>query len=279
MAWCAFAVRAQEPRESRVVVLMYHHVSTNASNGGTITPALFREHLETLRRLNLPVISVPQLAAFLDGQLELPPQSVVLTFDDGYQSFYTKVFPELRAFQIPATVFIIVRPTAQPETASPSLPHLSWKELREMVESGLVTVAPHTYDQHRFVPLPGGKTAPALVSRAFLPRPKRGETVDEYEDRVLADFARANQLFQEHLGFTPEYFAFPYGRCDPWLIRLCRVSGYRLLFTTRPGVITCSTDPLQLPRYNAGNQEMSAADLEELLRNAFRQPVQTNGGH
>ncbi|MGE5554577.1 MAG: polysaccharide deacetylase family protein [Betaproteobacteria bacterium] len=276
--WFGLSARAQNDRpEPRVAVLMYHHLSVNPTKGGTITPELFRQHLETIRRLGLPVISLNQLAAFLDGQLDLPPASVVLTFDDGYRSFYTDVFPELRAFNVPAAVFVIVRPTEYPETARPALPHLSWGELREMLASGLVTVGSHSYDQHRFVALPDGKTAPALISRTFLAGPQRGETVDEYENRVLADFGRANQLFQKNLGSVPKYFAIPYGRYDPWLVRLARVSGYQFVFTTQPGVVTRSSDPLALPRYNAGSQTVSATELELLLRNALGLPAVPNG--
>lgn len=261
----------------RVAVLMYHHVSTNATTSGTMTPTLFHEHLEIFRRLNLPVISLPDLASFLEGRLELPPESVVLTFDDGYESFYTRVYPELRAFKVPATVFAILRPTEHPETASPTLSHLKWEQMREMIASGLVTVASHSYDQHHFVKLPDGKTAPALVARAYLPGPDRGETVDEYEVRVLNDLAEANRLLKEHLGVEPEFFAYPYGRYDAWLSRLCRYSGYRFLLTTRPGIVTRSTDPLQIPRYGVGNESMTPASLEELLRTAFRGGPATNG--
>lgn len=252
-----------------MVVLMYHHISPQITSSGTITPELFRSHLETIRRLNLPVISLAQLAAFLDGQGSLPPESVVLTFDDGYESFYTRAFPELVAFNYPAAVFVIVRSSESPG-ARPTLPHLTWAQLQEMVASGLVTVGPHSFDQHRFVRLPDRKQAPALISRAWLPEPQRGETVDEYEARVLADFEQANQLFRKHLGFSPEFFAFPYGRYDPWLVRLSHLAGYRYLFTTRPEIVTGSTDPSQIPRYNAGSQAVSAAALEELLINALR---------
>lgn len=262
--------KAVSSRGPRVVVLMYHHLAEAPKTRSTTTPTIFREHLETLRRLGLPVIGLPQLVDFLAGKGELPPESVVLTFDDGYQSFYTQAFPELKRFRVPATVFTIVRPTQHPETAVRGLPHLTWAELKEMTASGLVTAAPHTYDQHRFVPVGEDQpTVPAPVARAYRAEPGRGETVEEYEGRMLSDFAEANRLFAEHLGYTPECMAFPYGRFDPWLVRLCYVSGYRFLFTTSPGVVTRNTDPLRIPRYNAGSPDVTAAALEEMLRRAF----------
>ncbi|HAT38963.1 MAG TPA: hypothetical protein DCW35_02185 [Polynucleobacter sp.] len=38
---------------------------------------------------------------------KLPENSIVLTFDDGYKSFYTYVMPLLKAFQYPATLAIL----------------------------------------------------------------------------------------------------------------------------------------------------------------------------
>lgn len=258
-------VQANGSPEPRVLVLLYHHLSDHPTSHGTITPEFFREHLQIIRRLGLPVISLPQLAEFLEGRRDLPPESVVITFDDGYESFYRYVYPELQALRLPAAFFVIVRPTEHPETTSQGLPHVTWGQLKEMADSGLVTVAPHTYDQHNFVDLGGGKSGAALVSRAFLPGPGRPETVEEYEARVLGDFAEADWLFEEHLGFVSPFFAFPYGRYDAWSLRLARVEGYRFIVTTRPGVVTRATDPLQIPRVNVGTPEVTGPEFEKIL--------------
>ncbi len=37
----------------------------------------------------------------------LPPKAVLLTFDDGYLSFYTRVYPLLRAFNYPAVLGVV----------------------------------------------------------------------------------------------------------------------------------------------------------------------------
>lgn len=258
-------MEATPPQEPRVLVLLYHHLSERPNGNSTITPDLFREHLRVIRQLGLPIISLPELGDFLEGRRDLPPESVVLTFDDGYRSFYEYVYPELQALRVPAAVFVIVRPTEHPEITSHSLSHLTWGELKEMVDSGLVTAAPHTYDQHHFVSLGEGKSGAALVSRAFLPDLGRPETVEEYEARVLGDFMEASWLLEDHLGVTPPFFAFPYGRFDAWTTHLSRLAGYRFLFTTRSGVVTRATDPLQIPRVNAGSPTVTATELEKTL--------------
>lgn len=47
-------------------------------------------------------ISVQQILDAHDGKIVLPEKAVLLTFDDGYSSFYTRVWPLLKAYNWPA---------------------------------------------------------------------------------------------------------------------------------------------------------------------------------
>lgn len=82
--------------QNRVAVLMYHHISDTVRGTSVITPQLFREHLDMLQRKGYHVISTERLAQFLAGKATVPPRAVALTFDDGYESFYTYAYPELK---------------------------------------------------------------------------------------------------------------------------------------------------------------------------------------
>jgi peptidoglycan/xylan/chitin deacetylase (PgdA/CDA1 family) len=53
------------------------------------------------------VISLDECIAYLRTK-KRPPNCVVLTFDDGYKSIYTKAFPILKKYKIPATIFLTV---------------------------------------------------------------------------------------------------------------------------------------------------------------------------
>ena len=64
------------------------------------TPAQFRRHVETLARLGTP-IGMETLIRALDGAA-LPPNPVMITFDDGYRSCRDVALPILRALGIPA---------------------------------------------------------------------------------------------------------------------------------------------------------------------------------
>ncbi len=61
-----------------------------------------REQFARLRENGYQPVSIAQIREAHQGGKPLPEKAVVLTFDDGYQSFYTRVFPILQAFQWPA---------------------------------------------------------------------------------------------------------------------------------------------------------------------------------
>jgi biofilm PGA synthesis lipoprotein PgaB len=47
------------------------------------------------------VVSVQDLFDAAAGKKELPEKPILLTFDDGYLSFYTKVYPLLKKYHYP----------------------------------------------------------------------------------------------------------------------------------------------------------------------------------
>ena len=68
------------------------------------TPAQFRRHVETLARIGTP-IGIEALIGALDGRA-LPPNPVMITFDDGYRSCRDIALPIHRRLGVPATFFI-----------------------------------------------------------------------------------------------------------------------------------------------------------------------------
>lgn len=94
-----------------LVVLTYHHVLPNRQPRLPSRPSnsLFAREFERqvayiIRRYH--VVSGEEVRAFLTGRTRLPPNSVLITFDDGYQDNYTEAFPILRRFGASAMFFL-----------------------------------------------------------------------------------------------------------------------------------------------------------------------------
>jgi len=94
----------------RAAILMYHGVTDRAGNGigpsKHVPQSLFRRQMAYLAS-HCHVVPLDQLVSQIERGCISQPHTVAITFDDGYRNTYTQAFPILRAFQLPATVFLI----------------------------------------------------------------------------------------------------------------------------------------------------------------------------
>ncbi|MBE3575277.1 MAG: polysaccharide deacetylase family protein [Firmicutes bacterium] len=257
--------------QGAAAVLTYHHLSPVPWGRDTITPRLFRRQLLLLRASGYHFVSLEEVAQFYQGFRRLPPNAVAVTFDDGYESFYTYAAPVLRQLGIPATDFIIVA-NVDGLNRRPHIPALTWEQMRELEKTGLFRFEPHTFSSHflvRIHGLWGMRREPALVAWV---NPATGlpESISLHVRRVQADLQRARKEVEWHLGGRRTLLAWPYGAYD-WAARLAAGrAGYRLVFGTKPGLIRCTSDRYDLPRINAGSPLVTPVRLALALRQAAR---------
>ncbi|MGG1795607.1 polysaccharide deacetylase family protein [Brevibacillus formosus] len=247
-------------------VLTYHHIDESDQSSATITPELLRSHLVMLKENGYNVIGMEALLEAHKQNKSLPSKSVVLTFDDGYESFYTHAAPLLKEFGMTATNFVVVESTDQKNPNE--LPHLSWDQMRELEQQGM-TFYSHTYDSHQKIPTDtNNRSGPALTSRKYLKEEGRLETYKEYHQRIKADISLANQRLVEELGEQPALLAFPYGAYDETVLDISRSLDIELMFAANEGEYIPGSKLLY--RMNAGTPSMSAEDLAIKLKNHFR---------
>ena len=107
-------------KSANLRVLAYHRVvapgSIPAPNPSLVsaTPAGFEQQMRHLAK-RYRVVSLEQVLDAQRGTGALPKQAVLLTFDDGYRDFGEVVWPILRRYRLPATVFIPTAYPGQPE--------------------------------------------------------------------------------------------------------------------------------------------------------------------
>jgi peptidoglycan/xylan/chitin deacetylase (PgdA/CDA1 family) len=170
-------------------VIAYHDVVDSARSLGydSITLRSLAMQFDWLRANGYRVVSIDDVLAAHRGERPLPARPVLLTFDDGYRSFYTRVYPLLLAFNYPAVLsvvgsFLDAPPRAQVRYGGGLVDRetfVSWAELREMHRSGLVEVGSHTYGLHTTIfTNPQGGEMPAAVGQAFI-QSKSGRLIGE----------------------------------------------------------------------------------------------------
>ncbi|MEK6921735.1 MAG: polysaccharide deacetylase family protein [Nanoarchaeota archaeon] len=62
-------------------------------------------------------ISLDQFLAYAEGRTKLPENAIHITFDDGYENCYMELFPLLKKYEIPATIFLPTVYTGRKEIA------------------------------------------------------------------------------------------------------------------------------------------------------------------
>ncbi len=185
---------------TRILTLMFHRVN-DASIG--FDPAKFERYLNYLVK-HFPIV--------LPGEALPDKTAVCLTFDDAYYDFYHNVFPLLKKHQVKALLAVpvgyivddtdvdaktrlsvpYIKGMEDPSFASKT-PFCTFKELKEMAQSGLVDIASHGYMHQNLA-------------------------------RKDADFSQeiieSKKVLQEKLGVRVNNFVYPYGRMSKQVHRL-----------------------------------------------------------
>src|SRR5579864_3578271 len=101
-------VRDSRWRDERLLILCYHGISLDEEHlwrpATYISPLVFEQRLELLSRGGYNVLALGEAIERLH-RADLPPRSVVLTFDDGTYDFYEYAFPRPKKHHFPATVY------------------------------------------------------------------------------------------------------------------------------------------------------------------------------
>src|SRR4030042_3937416 len=123
-----------------VPILLYHRLGPEAIDSMTVTTTLFESHLKYLRDNGYQVIPLRELTDYYLGKRQAPqPRSVVITVDDGHISVYRDMFPLVRKYTIPLTLFIY------PSAISNAPYAMTWGQLKEIKETGFFGFQSHTY--------------------------------------------------------------------------------------------------------------------------------------
>ena len=145
-----------QPNAVEVPILMYHDLVEDADDPSISRDIMwvgqFRRQMELLLDHGFEPILFDQLIAFCKEGEELPSKPVIVTFDDGYSSFYELAFPILKELSIQATVFPIgvsVGKDTYKDTGISIIPHFNWQQAQEMASSGLGSIQSHSYDMHQ----------------------------------------------------------------------------------------------------------------------------------
>jgi peptidoglycan/xylan/chitin deacetylase (PgdA/CDA1 family) len=218
--------RAQQPGSvSRIPVLMYHEIAdaADATSYLAVPPAAFADQLALLRDEGWRTISAGALSAMLAaGNTVLPERTVVISFDDGYENFYSQAMPELAKHDFTATLFMT---SGWVKEARPSgtgiAPMLSWAQLADAARAG-IEIGGHTC------------THPQL---------------DQLSNRSLRDeLTVSKRELEDKLGMEVPGVAYPFGYASPAVYQMAREAGYQWGYIVGNKTAARKSDLFAIPR-------------------------------
>ena len=200
-----------------VPVLNYHQVEDKDGNPLTLYCDQFDQQMAYLAEEGYHTITLDEMMDAAENGTPLPEKPVVITLDDGYVDNYEYAYPILKKYGFKATIFLINDFTG----VYPN--YLTWEQIREMQDSGLIDFESHTMTHANLS---------ELTSR----------------DELHHEIADSREALSKKLGKEINYIAYPGGRVTDAVEEVTRDAGYRGGFTVHYGLSTPTEGVYQMDR-------------------------------
>ncbi|WP_208585641.1 polysaccharide deacetylase family protein [Gracilibacillus suaedae] len=231
-------VVSNENKAKQITVLMYHrvipedqlndtHVQANGDLFSTIIlKSEFDEQMQILQDAGYTTLTLKELELFIQGNLDVPERSIVLTFDDGFKDNAIEAAPVLRDHGFTAANFVITGAVNMYDSAYKpgEYQYFSVDDLHNTCD--VFEFESHTYNFHKRME----DNTPYLIGKP---------------DKLVQEDLEASIV---NLDGNTQAFASPYGAFDKENIQLFKQLDFNMAFTVIPGTVKQGTDIYQVPR-------------------------------
>lgn len=195
-------------------VLMYHFfydkTKEKAKDHNWTEISDFEAQVKYLAENDFYLPNWKEVEEFIDGKTILPEKSVVITVDDGDDSFFELAVPVLQKYDIDATSFVIT----------------SWYGSRAKNKQKNVSYQSHSDNMHQ--PASNGKGV--MLSWSY--------------EKLISDLKMSKSV----LGDEAEIFCYPFGQYNDTDIKALKAAGYKLAFTVKEGRVYKGSPKYELSR-------------------------------
>ncbi|MEP7200087.1 MAG: polysaccharide deacetylase family protein [Chloroflexota bacterium] len=206
--------------ETRVPVLMYHHIAVPPPIRDAIRfdlsvwPENFEQQLAYFETQGFHSVKLEDVYDAVTKNAPLPSKPIVFTFDDGYDDNYANAMPILQKHKFIGTFYI---PTGLLERPG----YMTWAQVVELSKAGM-DVESHSVSH------------PSLKAKPL-----------EFLRKELGDSKRALEMM---LGKPVLFFCYPSGQYDALTIQVLQELGYLSATTTYSGAWQNAAMPYEWPR-------------------------------
>ncbi len=215
-------VAGAEDIVAHVPILMYHYLSIPPKNADiyrkdlSVTPKNFEAQLAYLKENGYTTIHLQDLVYFLAGRRELPPKSIIITFDDGYRDNFTNAFPLLKKYGFTATFSVVTDPL---DFGDPR--YMSWDNIVEMHTAGM-EIGAHSKRHY--------------------------DLRSDDTDFLVYEILGSKEAVEARIGEPVRVFVYPSGEYTPLTEKIVASANYWVALTTTYGAEETFATRFELPR-------------------------------
>ncbi len=193
---------------------MYHRFDEHKYPSTNIQMDIFKEQINIIENLKIKFLHPKNFSEEISKPNEV--KKILLTIDDGFQSFYDNAWPFLKKKNIPFILFISTAYVGKNG-------YMNWEQIKEIEKSGLGIIGNHSHT-HKYL-------------------------VDETNNQIVNDLNQAIALFEKELGHSPSYFSYPFGEYSNDFKKILINLNFNVAFGQHSGVIDSTKNYLELPRF------------------------------
>ena len=199
--------------DSGVLSLMYHRFNENKYPSTNIKMNIFDKQMLMIKNLEYEFYE-PRLFEKEFNKKKIK-KKILITIDDGFQSFYEEAWPYLKENKIPFVLFISTEPVGRNG-------YMTWDQILEIENSKLGLIGHHSHT-HEYL-------------------------IDMTNEDFINDIEVASKIFKEKLGYVPSIFSYPYGEYSKFMKDYISKK-FTIAFGQHSGVIDSNKDKYELPRF------------------------------
>ncbi|MDC0151127.1 polysaccharide deacetylase family protein [Candidatus Pelagibacter sp.] len=199
--------------DSGVLSLMYHRFNENKYPSTNIKMNVFDKQMLMIKNLEYEFYE-PKLFE-KEFNKKKTKKKILITIDDGFQSFYEEAWPYLKENNIPFILFISTEPVGRNG-------YMTWDQIIEIENSKLGLIGHHSHT-HEYL-------------------------IDMTNEDFINDIEIASKIFKKKLGYVPSIFSYPFGEYSKFMKDYISKK-FTIAFGQHSGVIDSNKDRYELPRF------------------------------
>jgi len=214
-----------------VIAVMYHRFNENKYPSTNIRVEDFTKHISLIKAENLTFLKAEEFENHINSKNT--ERKILLTIDDGFESFYLNAWPILKAEKIPFILFVSTREVGANN-------YMSWDQIREIAKEDFVHIGNHSHT-HEYL-------------------------IDRTNKEIEEDIKKSIAIFKKELGFNSPFFSYPFGEYSLEFKEIIKNLNFKYAFGQHSGVADESKDLFELPRFPINEKYGETKRFKSILK-------------